>query len=170
MPRIGLISDTHGFLDDKVFKHFDDCDEIWHAGDVGGNNILGKLSEFKPLRAVYGNIDGGRIRQENPEDQLFEIEGLKVWMTHIGGYPGRYDKRIREKIKTVRPDIFISGHSHILKVMRDKNIPHLLHFNPGAAGKHGFQKIRTIMKFDLNDKKISEVKVIELGPRVEKVN
>ncbi len=163
--RIGLISDTHGFLDPKVLKHFDDCDEIWHAGDFGTLEVSEQLSALKPLRGVYGNIDGQEIRIQHPEHLKFELEGLKIWITHIGGYPGRYNPKIREEIYHWKPDLFICGHSHILKVMRDKNVPNLVHINPGAAGKHGFHKIRTIIKFDLHQGSISNMKAIELGQR-----
>lgn len=164
MTKIGLLSDTHGFLDPKVFKYFDDCDEIWHAGDIGNLEVTDALSAFKPLRAVYGNIDGGKLRQEFPLDLYFEIEGLNVWMTHIAGYPQRYNKRVREKLLVKDCDIFVCGHSHILKVMKDPTFGHL-HINPGAAGTHGFHQIRTLIKFDLNNKNIADLKVIELHPR-----
>lgn len=164
MVRIGLISDTHGYLDDAVFTHFKDCDEVWHAGDIGGNEVAEKLTAFKPFRAVYGNIDGREIRQLYPEDLKFTVESCQVWMTHIGGYPGRYDKRISQNIKIERPSIFISGHSHILKVMFDEKIG-TLHLNPGAAGKSGWHKVRTLLRFCITDDKIHNLELIEMGNR-----
>lgn len=165
MKRIGLISDTHGHLDERIFAHFEDCDEIWHAGDIGTIDIADELSKVKPLKAVYGNIDGKDVRICYPEHLKFEMEGLKIWMTHIGGYPGKYNPKIREEIYREKPDIFICGHSHIVKVMRDKKISNLIHINPGAAGIYGFHEIRTIAKMDLNNGKIENLKVIELGKR-----
>lgn len=165
MARIGLISDTHGYIDEAILKHFSDCDEIWHAGDFGKLEVAQKLSELKPLKGVYGNIDGSEIRIIYPEELIFEIEGFKIWMIHIGGYPGHYNPKVRNLIPTINPDIFICGHSHILKVQSDTKNNNMLTINPGAAGKHGFHKIRTIMKFDLKDKKIENMKAIELGKR-----
>lgn len=164
MKTIGLLSDTHGFLDDAVFKHFENCDEIWHAGDFGGIELADKLSAFKPLRGVYGNIDGQDIRLSYPEHLKFTCEGLIVWMTHIGGYPGKYNPKIREELYQNPPAIFISGHSHILKVMFDKKI-HCLHLNPGAAGKHGWQKVRTLLRFCISEEKIYNLDAIELANR-----
>ncbi|MEJ2003596.1 MAG: metallophosphoesterase family protein [Cyclobacteriaceae bacterium] len=135
MIRIGLLSDTHGYLNPKIFSYFEECDELWHAGDIGDIKTADQLEEFKPLRAVYGNIDGGELRVRYPEDHFFETEGLRVYMTHIGGYPPKYNKRTRPIVRSEKPDLFISGHSHILKIMRDDHIPNLLHINPGAAGK-----------------------------------
>ena len=166
MPKIGLISDTHSFLDERVFHYFEECDEIWHAGDFGELKVSTALSEFKPLRGVYGNIDGRDIRVRHPEHEKFEIDGLKVWMTHIGGYPGNYSYQLRKQIADEKPDLFISGHSHILKVMKDPKISNLLHINPGAAGKYGFHHIRTIVRFDIEAGKILNLQVIELGKRV----
>ncbi len=165
MKRIGLISDTHGHLDDRILAHFKDCDEIWHAGDFGTLDVADTLSKIKPLRGVYGNIDGKDIRITYPEHLKFELEGLNIWITHIGGYPSRYNPKIRKEIYQHKPDLFICGHSHIVKVMRDEKIPNLVHINPGAAGIHGFHKIRTIVKMDLNNGKIENLKVIELGKR-----
>lgn len=167
MPRIGLISDTHSFLDDKVFKHFDNCDQIWHAGDFGSMEVSEKLSNFKPFKGVYGNIDHQEIRLLHPLDQVFDLEGKKIWMRHIIGSPTRYHKGIPELMKDIQPDIVICGHSHILKVMQDQK-HHCLHINPGAAGRHGFHKVRTLIKFDINDSTLSNMQVIELGPRTEK--
>lgn len=164
MMRIGLISDTHGYLDDAVFKHFDQCDEIWHAGDFGTLELADKLSSFKPLRGVYGNIDGKDIRLVYPEKIRFVCEETTVLMTHIGGYPGKYDARIREEIVRDPPGLFISGHSHILKVMYDKKV-NSLHLNPGAAGKHGWHKVRTLLRFCISEEKIHNLEVIELANR-----
>ena len=164
--KIGLLSDTHSYLDDKIFYHFKDCDEIWHAGDVGADNVLDQLREFKPVRAVFGNIDGGIVRQTCSEDLLFEVSGLRVFMTHIGGYPPKYAGRVRSVLKAEQPDLYICGHSHILKIMRDPALNNLLHINPGAAGRHGFQQMRTLVRFDVAAGVISNVQVIELGKRV----
>ena len=164
MKKIGLLSDTHGYLDDKVFKYFADCDEIWHAGDIGTIALADQLEAFKPLRAVYGNIDGHALRQRYPLHQRFDCEGLDVWITHIGGYPGRYDKRIREDIRANPPGLFITGHSHILKVMPDKKL-NLLHINPGACGVHGFHQVKTLIRFSIHESKISELQAIEIGKR-----
>ncbi|MFK7809390.1 MAG: metallophosphoesterase [Saprospiraceae bacterium] len=161
---IGLMSDTHSFLDEKIFEHFEDCDEVWHAGDVGDEKVIERLKEFKPLKVVYGNIDTGNVRNSFPLDYRFMCEGIDVWMTHIGGYPGRYNKRVRDIMKENPPKLFICGHSHILKVMPDKKHD-LLHMNPGACGKHGFHQVRTILKFSINNAKIHDLKVIELGLR-----
>ncbi len=162
--KIGLISDTHGHLDDRVFTHFKDCDEIWHAGDIGTLDVLEELENFKPTKAVFGNIDGANIRAATSEDLWFECEGQKIWITHIGGYPPKYNKRTNSILKTKKPDILICGHSHILKVMQDpKN--NLLHINPGAAGVQGFHKIKTLIRFEVNGKKLSNLQVIELGAR-----
>ena len=164
MVRIGLVSDTHGFLDESVFRHFEQCDEIWHAGDFGNLELADRLVAFKPLRGVFGNIDGKDIRTVYPEDLKFRCEEVSVWMTHIGGYPGRYSPRIKAEINLNPPDLFISGHSHILKVMFDEKIKSL-HLNPGAAGKEGWHKVRTLLRFCISDKKIHTLDVIELGNR-----
>lgn len=166
MKRIGLISDTHGYLDERIFDLFAECDEIWHAGDIGDEVIGTKLSGFRKLRAVFGNIDGREIRSSYPLNQLFTIEGLKVFMTHIGGYPGNYFPEARKVIESEQPGLFICGHSHILKVMLDKNY-NLLHMNPGAAGKHGFHKMRTLLRFSIENGKVSDLEAIELGLRGE---
>ncbi|MHA4895901.1 metallophosphoesterase family protein [Pedobacter sp. PWIIR3] len=163
MVKIGLISDTHGFLDDAVFKHFADCDEIWHAGDFGGG-VAEPLAAFKPLRGVYGNIDGQEIRTEFPEHLRFTIEGLDVWITHIGGYPGKYTQQVRPEIYNNPPKLFITGHSHILKVMFDKKIS-CLHINPGAAGNSGWHRVKTLVKFSITDGKMHDLAVIEIGNR-----
>mgnify|MGYP001392136881 CR=1 FL=1 len=164
MTKIGLISDTHGFLDDAVFKYFDQCDEIWHAGDFGSLSIVDALTAFKPFRGVWGNIDGKDIRLTCPEHQRFACEGVDVWMTHIGGYPGRYAIQVKPEIDRNPPKLFICGHSHILKVQFDPKLA-LLHLNPGAAGKQGWHKVRTLMRFDINGDKIENLEVIELGNR-----
>ncbi|MBL4577020.1 MAG: metallophosphoesterase family protein [Flavobacteriales bacterium] len=161
MTRIGLLSDTHNFLDPSVFEHFKDVDEIWHAGDVGTALITDELAAFKPVRAVYGNIDGTDIRQLFPEHLKFKCEEVKVWMTHIGGYPKRYDARVKAEIQRTPPDLFICGHSHILKVIYDKKL-RLLHINPGAAGKYGFQQVSTLVRFAVEGKEIKDLQVIEL--------
>ncbi len=160
MKRIGLLSDTHGFLDQEYFDFFKDVDEIWHAGDIGTNEVADKLQALKPLRAVYGNIDDHILRTRFPQHQKFEIEGLSVWMTHIGGYPGKYAPSVKHEIYSKPPDIFISGHSHILKVMPDKTLK-LLHINPGAAGNRGIHKVKTVLRFILNNKDISDLEILE---------
>lgn len=166
MTRIGLLSDTHSFLDERVFKHFEACDEIWHAGDFGNIGLVDQLSAFKPLRGVYGNIDGAQIRAMMPLDLRFECDGVPVFMTHIGGYPGRYEPRVGRMLKDDPPvnGLFISGHSHILKVMPDRNLQ-FLHINPGACGNEGWHKVKTLVRFSLNEGQISELEVIELGKR-----
>ncbi len=160
MTRIGLISDTHGYLDESVFKHFADCDEIWHAGDFGPD-VADRLAAFKPLKGVYGNIDGTDIRRKFPLNLRFTCEEVEVWITHIGGYPGRYNPAVKPEIYTNPPQLFITGHSHILKVIYDEKIK-CLHLNPGAAGKQGWHKVRTLMKFQIDAAKIADLKVIEL--------
>jgi putative phosphoesterase len=162
MFKIGLISDTHSFLDDAVFKHFENCDEIWHAGDFGSIEVADKLASFKPFKGVYGNIDGNEIRQTYPEHLRFKCENMDIWITHIGGYPDRYSTYVKPEIYTNPPQLFICGHSHILKVIYDKKIS-CLHLNPGAAGKQGWQKVRTLMRFAVDDDKIKDLQVIELG-------
>ncbi|HSZ24359.1 MAG TPA: metallophosphoesterase family protein [Cytophagaceae bacterium] len=167
MPKIGLISDTHGFLDPKVFDYFKECDEIWHAGDFGTLQLSDQLSVFKPLRGVYGNIDGHELRAVHPLHNRFSIGGMEVWMTHIGGYPGRYNPEIMKELKENPPHLFICGHSHILKVVSDKNLRNMLCINPGAAGIHGFHSVKTIIRFDIKEGKISNMQAIELGKRSE---
>ena len=166
MTKIGLISDTHGFIDPQVFNYFEDCDEIWHAGDIGSMETLKKLEEFKPTRAVYGNIDGHELRAALPLDLFFELEGIKVWMTHIGGYPPRYNKRIRQLlVEQEEQDVFVCGHSHILKVIRDHQLD-MLCLNPGAAGNYGFHKVKTLLRFSAHQGKLKDMEVVELGRRV----
>lgn len=164
MKKILLLSDTHGFIDDQILKFVKQADEVWHAGDIGNLKVTDSIKAIKPLRAVYGNIDDAVARSEFPLDNRFVIEDVDVWITHIGGYPNRYQQRIKEELKTNTPKIFIAGHSHILKVQYDKKL-HLLHLNPGAAGKHGFHKIRTMLRFTLDKGDIKELEIIELETR-----
>lgn len=164
MTKIGLLSDTHGYLTDVELDYFKDCDQIWHAGDFGTTEVSDKLSNFKPLRGVYGNIDGHELRAIHPLHQRFKCEELDVYMIHIGGYPGRYHKEVRNYIMRNPPDLFITGHSHILKIMPDKKL-NLIHMNPGATGKHGFHHVRTMIRFDVEGKEIKNLQVIELGKR-----
>jgi putative phosphoesterase len=164
LKKIGLLSDTHGYLDPKVFEYFEKCDEIWHAGDIGNATVSDQLSKFKLMKAVSGNIDGQDIRIIHPAEQVFYCEEVKVLIIHIGGYPGNYFPAAREKIIQHRPALFICGHSHILKVMRDPKHD-LLHMNPGAAGISGFHKIKTMLRFEINGKEIENLEVIELGLR-----
>ncbi len=164
MKKIGLLSDTHSYFDDSVFEHFRNCDEVWHAGDIGNPIVADQLEAFKPFRAVYGNIDGSKIRQRFPENSRFEIEGLDVFMTHIGGYPGRYSKRVRDILRANPPGLYICGHSHILKAIPDKDLG-LLHLNPGAFGKEGFHRMRTMMRFEISEGRVQQLEVIELGFR-----
>ena len=164
MKKILLLSDTHGYLDDAILMHVANADEVWHAGDIGTIELTDRIAKIKPLRAVYGNIDGHVLRSAFKEDLIFTCEGINVFITHIGGYPTRYSKGIKEKLMIHRPDLFICGHSHILKVIRDQQL-RLLHMNPGAAGIHGFHKIRTMLRFEISEVKIQNVEVIELGLR-----
>ena len=164
MKKIGILSDTHGMLDERVFEHFALCDEVWHAGDIGSLEVLNKLQAFKPLRAVWGNIDGHDIRILLPQHNRFMCEDVKVWLTHIGGYPGKYDALVRPEIFRQPPDLFVCGHSHILKVQYDKMLK-LLHVNPGAAGKYGFHKVQTLIRFVIDGEKIQNLEVIELKTR-----
>ncbi len=163
MIKIGLISDTHNYLDPQVKDFFSDRDEIWHAGDFGELKIAQELNEIAPVIGVYGNIDGQDIRSIYPIHQRFEKEGVDVWITHIGGVPGRYCIPIRDEIEKNPPDLFICGHSHILKIARDQQLNKMLYMNPGAAGKHGFQIYRTIVRFAIDNKKICDIEVINLG-------
>lgn len=164
MTRIGLISDTHGWLDDAVFKHFEQCDEIWHAGDFGNAALADKLKTFKPLRGVYGNIDGQDIRMEYPEVLRWQCEQVNILMMHIGGYPNHYSPAAKKLLSEDTPQLFISGHSHILKVIYDDKLK-CLHMNPGAAGKHGWHKVRTLIRFIIDGKDMKQCEVIELGKR-----
>jgi uncharacterized protein len=165
MKRIGLISDTHGYLDEAVFAHFSNCDEIWHAGDIGSADIIRRLEAFKPCRIVFGNIDGPEIQMLSTENLHFDLEGFSVWMTHIGGAPPRYNPQVKAGFRKDIPDIFICGHSHILRVIRDKEMQNMLYLNPGAAGREGFHKVRTLLRFNLHDGLISQMEVVELGKR-----
>jgi uncharacterized protein len=162
--RIGLLSDTHGFLDEAVYSYFAECDEIWHAGDFGTVDVLRDLRAFKPLRGVFGNVDGADVRAEAGYDLEWDCEGLSVYMTHIGGRPGAYDTRARKELANRRPGLFVCGHSHILLVARDPTLG-LLHLNPGAFGHNGWHKMRTMLRFTVASGKVSEVEAIELGPR-----
>lgn len=162
MKRIGVLSDTHNCWDEKFAHHFAECDEIWHAGDIGSNLILERLETICPVRAVFGNIDGQDLRIRLSEILHFKVEECTVIMKHIGGYPGKYDPSIRSIIYKEKPDIFVAGHSHILKVKYD-NLINCLHINPGAAGKQGWQQVRTLIKFTIDKKEIKELEVIELA-------
>ena len=162
MKKIGLLSDTHGVWDKKFETHFADCDEVWHAGDIGSLQLANRFEAFKPFRAVYGNIDDFSVRRTYPEALRFTLEEVGVLMTHIGGYPGKYDARIRTALYAHPPKLFICGHSHILKVIYDKNLG-CLHLNPGAAGKYGFHQVRTLIRFVLDAGDIGNLEVIELG-------
>ena len=161
MKKISLLSDTHSVLDERFIPHLKDSDEIWHAGDIGSLVIYDKLNEISKVKAVYGNIDNHQIRITLASEVFFKCEGLNIYMTHIGGYPGKYSKAVKEKIEKTKPDIFICGHSHILKVMNDK-INNLLFINPGAAGNYGIHQVKTIVQFTIDKKKISDLKIIEL--------
>lgn len=160
MKKILLLSDTHGYIDDDIVKYVNSVDEVWHAGDIGAISVTDTLKALKPLKAVYGNVDGKTVRSEFPEHQRFFCEKVDVWITHIGGYPNRYDRRVRELIYDNPPKLFICGHSHILKVMNDKKL-NLLHMNPGAIGRHGFHKVRTMLRFQVDGEKIQNLEVIE---------
>jgi putative phosphoesterase len=160
MKKILLLSDTHSYIDDSILKYVKQADEVWHVGDIGSLEVTDSIKALKPLRAVYGNIDDEKARLEFPLDNRFMCEGVDVWMTHIGGYPNRYNVRIRDLIKQNPPQLFISGHSHILKVMPDKKL-NLLHMNPGAAGKHGFHNVRTMLRFTIDERRIENLEVIE---------
>lgn len=162
MTKIGLLSDTHGYWDEKYLHYFESCDEIWHAGDIGSLEVAAKLAEFRTFRAVYGNIDGQNIRQLYPQINRFTVDGAVVLIKHIGGYPGNYDSSIRGSIMVNPPKLFISGHSHILKVKYDKTLG-MLHINPGAAGISGFHKTRTLVRFVIDNGTFKDLEVIELA-------
>ena len=165
MTRIGVIADTHGFLDPTLKEHFDECSEIWHAGDFGGIAVIDELAGWgKTLRLVHGNIDDHEVRSITSKDLLFSCELQSVFMTHIAGYPGRYNTRVREVIGVNKPGIVVCGHSHILKIIYDKKLNHL-HINPGSCGKHGFHQIRTAVRFTIDGRNIKDMQVIELGRR-----
>lgn len=162
MIKIGLLSDTHSFWDEKYLTHFETCDEIWHAGDIGSVEVARKLADFRTLRAVYGNIDGQEIRKMFPQVNRFTVEGTEILIKHIGGYPGKYDPSIMGSLMTRPPKLFISGHSHILKVKYDKTLG-MLHINPGAAGMSGFHKVRTLVRFVVDQGEFKDLEVIELA-------
>lgn len=164
MTRIGIISDTHNYLDEKVFDYFKDVDMIWHAGDIGTQEVTDKLKAFKPLYAVHGNIDGHELRTEFPENQLIDVEGCRIFITHIAGAVGKYNSRVVKIIQEQKPAILVCGHSHIVKVIKDINY-NLLHINSGAAGIHGFHKMRTIIRFEIENGKPQKMELIELGLR-----
>jgi putative phosphoesterase len=164
MKKILLLSDTHSHIDAIILKYINQADEVWHAGDIGDLMVTDTIKKLKSLRAVFGNIDNHEARKEFPLNNRFFCEGVDVWITHIGGYPGKYNVAIREEIKKNPPKLFICGHSHILKVQFDKQL-NLLHMNPGAAGKHGFHQVRTMLRFEIDGDKIQQLEVIELGIR-----
>ena len=164
MKQIGIISDTHSYLDEAIFHHFDCCDEIWHAGDFGNMEVVERLQDFKPLKGVWGNIDGATVRQSFPERLRWTCEGVNVFMIHIGGYPGKYAPSVKSELLAHPPQLFISGHSHILKVMFDETIK-CLHINPGAAGREGWHKVRTIIRLKIDAGNMYDCEVIELGKR-----
>ena len=168
MTKILLLSDTHSYIDNDILKHVRQADEVWHAGDIGDLKVTDAIAKLKPIKGVYGNIDDAKVRLEFPKNNRFMCEGVDVWITHIGGYPNRYDVKIREAIKRNPPKLFICGHSHILKVMPDKKL-NLLHMNPGAVGKHGFHKTRTMLRFTIDGTKIDNLEVIEFPVRHPKI-
>lgn len=169
MVRIGLLSDTHGWLDPRLRHHFEACDAIWHAGDLGSMAVADELERWKPLRAVWGNIDDASLQRQFPEHDRFEVEGLRVWMTHIGGRPPRYDRHVVDALRRDPPGLFICGHSHILLVRHDAAL-NLLHMNPGAAGRQGWHTVRTALRFTIDAGRIGDLEVIELGPRAVPVD
>ena len=162
MLRIGLLSDTHGFINPKAFKYFEECDEIWHAGDIGNIDVADELAKLKPFKAVFGNVDNHIVRSVYPEHQIFKCERVIVLLTHIAGYPNKYIPKVRSLILEHKPNLVIAGHSHILKVMFDQKLNHL-HVNPGAAGNYGFHLVKTIVRFTIDDDRIKDLEVIELG-------
>ena len=164
MLRIGLLSNTHHFLDEAIFRHFENCDEIWHAGDFGTADLARRLSGFRPLRGVHGNIDGPDVRSDYPVNLRWQSEGVRVLMTHIGGYPPRYNPRIIRELRRDPPQLFICGHSHILKIIYDDKLK-CLHMNPGAAGKQGWHHVRTLIRFTIDGTDMKDCQVIELGKR-----
>lgn len=160
MRRIALLSDTHGHIDDTIYRHCGSCDELWHAGDIGSLEVLETLEQFRPVRAVFGNVDGEELRRVVPEDLDFECEGARIFITHIGGYPGRYAPRVRKILEARRPELYVCGHSHILKIERDPKLG-LLHVNPGACGRQGLHRVKTLVRFELEAGKISGMEVVE---------
>jgi len=167
MKKILLLSDTHSHIDERILHFVSEADEVWHAGDIGDLAVTDAIAALKPLKAVYGNIDDHKARSSFPLDLKFDCEGMKVWITHIGGYPGKYNQRIREEIKQNPPQIFIAGHSHILKVQWDKSIQ-CMHLNPGACGVSGFHQMRTMLRFSIDKGSLKDLEVIELGLRGKK--
>lgn len=161
MTRIGLISDTHGYIEPKMFEFFKSVDEIWHAGDMGGIDIPERLKKFKTLRGVYGNIDDQEVRYLYPEHLRFKCEETDVWITHIGGYPGKYDRKIKRELEQYPPELFISGHSHILKVQFDEKLD-LLHINPGAIGNSGFHQVKTAVRFNIDGKAVKNLEILDI--------
>ncbi|OQD42101.1 YfcE family phosphodiesterase [Croceivirga radicis] len=164
MTKVLLLSDTHSYIDERILAYAKKADEIWHAGDIGDLSVTDALAKIKPVRGVYGNIDNHVIQKEFPENNRFLCEEVDVWITHIGGYPNKYNVRVKEEIKANPPKLFICGHSHILKVMFDKKLD-LLHMNPGACGKHGFHQVRTMLRFVIDKDRITDLEVIELGKK-----
>lgn len=162
--KIGLLSDTHGWIHPRLFEHFAGCDEIWHAGDIGNIETADTLAGFRPFKAVYGNVDNSLVRSVYKENLIFTVEEIRVWITHVGGTPGHYDRRVLTSIKDIHPDLFICGHSHIAKVMYDKKTG-FLYVNPGAAGYNGFHKYMTAVRFQIDGKSIHDLEMIELGER-----
>ncbi|MEM1134528.1 MAG: metallophosphoesterase family protein [Bacteroidota bacterium] len=162
--QIGLLSDTHGTINDEMLQYFKDCDEIWHAGDLGSLEVVEQIQRFKTLKAVYGNIDDATIRSVCPEEQFFICAGLKIYIIHIGGYPPKYTNKLKKRLDTLQPDVFVCGHSHILKIIPDRE-RNLLHLNPGAAGNHGFHKVRTMLRFAIKESRVCDMELIELGKR-----
>ncbi|WP_396153102.1 metallophosphoesterase family protein [Flavobacterium sp.] len=165
MKKILLLSDTHSFIDEKILKYVRLADEVWHAGDIGDLTVTDEIKKLKPLRAVYGNIDNDKARMEFPLNNRFFCEGVEVLITHIGGYPGKYNQAIRDELKNNPPKLFICGHSHILKVQFDKTL-NLLHMNPGAAGIHGFHQVRTMLRFEIDGEQIKALEIIEMEKKV----
>jgi len=163
--RIGLLSDTHSHLDPRIFEHFKECDEIWHAGDIGDASLIDQLESFKPVKAVFGNIDDKILQARFAEDLYLNCEGVNIWITHIGGTPPNYTPRIKKLLHEKSPDLFICGHSHILRIKRDPAFNNMLYLNPGAAGNHGFHQIKTIVRFEILKKEIKNMEVVELGRR-----
>ena len=164
MQKILLLSDTHSYIDEAILKHVKQADEVWLAGDIGDLSVTDEIKALKPLRAVFGNIDDAKARTEFPLHNRFMCEGVDVWITHIGGYPPKYNEKVRDALKENPPDLFITGHSHILKVIPDKTL-NLLHMNPGAVGKHGFHKKRTMLRFKIDGKDIKDLEIIEFERR-----
>jgi uncharacterized protein len=164
MTKILLLSDTHSYIDDAILKYVNQADEVWHAGDIGDLSVTDKIKTIKPLRCVYGNIDDGKARMEFPLHNRFMCENVDVWMTHIGGYPGKYNPNIKAELEQNSPKLFICGHSHILKVMFDKKL-NFLHMNPGAAGIYGIHQVRTMLRFVIDGDKIKDLEIIEIGKK-----